>query len=207
MSWIKKLLWKREPINVVIENTIPESELGYCIFTGEKIKFDVNKPYTSQNGISDRWNYCHFTGEKWEYWESSISKPIFYKNYVHAIEKFWKENCIPLEVRDSWCFEPNIWTDYYQTFKSVVYEAKKVEIKAIVEKFVSDINEWKDKDFLIKRAIADIMRHIDNNYLWLNEKFSFFKALNEGYEFKGFYKYCIRILYQILENKINSLEK
>lgn len=207
MNWLRNIFKKEQASLKEVVDIIPENELGYCIFTWQKIHFDVNRPYVWTNWISDRGNYCHFTWEKWEFWESSIPKPIFYKNYVHAIEKFWKENCIPLEVRDSGCFEPNIWTDYYQTFKSVVYEAKKTEIKAIVEKFVSDIRDGKEKDFLIKRAIADIMRHIDNNYLWLNEKFSFFKAVNEGYEFKWFYKYCIRILYQILENKIDSLEK
>jgi len=72
-----------------------DDNFGYCIRTGEKIPFDIKKPYTDKAFTS--WNrykdenypekYCHFSGEKSE-GMTSYKNPIMKKNWKKAKEKF-----------------------------------------------------------------------------------------------------------------------
>lgn len=65
--------------------------LGYCIRTGEKIPFNVTKPYTDKAFKSwERYKneeyaekYCHFSGEL-SNGETCFSKPILRKNWKEA---------------------------------------------------------------------------------------------------------------------------
>jgi len=188
---------------------IPEDKLWYCIFTWNKIFFDINKPYKDSFSITNKelWEHCHFSWNKWLLWDSSVLKPIFYENYQNALTKYWKEKCIPDLVLDGLCYEPNIRWDYYSFFKSLVYEELKGEIKPIFDKFKQSLikSETVDTNLLKNRAIADVLRKIDNYFYSLNENFSFFKAINENYNFTWFYKYVIKILNDLFDNQIKFI--
>ena len=64
---------------------------GYCIRTGEEIKFDLKKPFSETSFKS--WNrfknpefkekYCHFSGEE-SNGETNFSRPILKKNWTKA---------------------------------------------------------------------------------------------------------------------------
>lgn len=68
---------------------------GYCIRTGTAIPFNVKQPFTEQAFSS--WSrykdenykekYCHFSGEA-SNGETSYAKPILYKNWAKAKERF-----------------------------------------------------------------------------------------------------------------------
>jgi len=70
-------------------------ETGYCIRTGVKIPFNVNKPLS--NDAYKKWNeygdpdypekYCHFSGEP-SNGKTSVNKPILAKNWKKAQEMF-----------------------------------------------------------------------------------------------------------------------
>lgn len=68
---------------------------GYCIRTGTKIPFNIDKPMTyeafkSWNKYGDRdysEKYCHFSGEP-SNGETSVAKPILKKNWKKAKEAF-----------------------------------------------------------------------------------------------------------------------
>lgn len=69
----------------------PKIPIGYCIRTGEKIEFNIEKPL---NGLSfESWKkyenkdypekYCHFSGEESK-GQTSFNKPILSKNWKKA---------------------------------------------------------------------------------------------------------------------------
>ncbi len=68
---------------------------GYCIRTGVEIPFNVNKPLSveafrrwSKVGDPDRAEkFCHFSGEP-SNGETSMSKPVLWKNWKEAREQF-----------------------------------------------------------------------------------------------------------------------
>lgn len=74
-----------EPIK---ETKTKKSNTGYCIRTGEKIKFNPDQPMSKDSWRV--WNqygdssfpeqYCHKTGEK-SYGKTSMEKPVLRKNY------------------------------------------------------------------------------------------------------------------------------
>lgn len=67
------------------------SSIGYCIRTGEKISFNIEKPlsyqaYRSWKRYSDAdysESYCHFSGEE-SNGKTSVNKPILKKNWKKA---------------------------------------------------------------------------------------------------------------------------
>ena len=69
------------------------STTSYCIRTGERIPFNVEKPlwykayqvWAKTNNKNERENFCHFSGEP-SNGETSVSNPILEKNM-----KFLKE--------------------------------------------------------------------------------------------------------------------
>ncbi|HNP66682.1 MAG TPA: phospholipase D family protein [Aequorivita sp.] len=77
------------PVEVLREET------GYCIRTGKKIPFNLEKPMDYE--AFKMWNkyknpdfpekYCHFSGEE-SNGETSVKKPILNKNWKAAKEKF-----------------------------------------------------------------------------------------------------------------------
>jgi phosphatidylserine/phosphatidylglycerophosphate/cardiolipin synthase-like enzyme len=72
-----------------------ENQTGYCIRTGVKIPFNLEKPLSKE--AYKKWNefgdpdypekYCHFSGEL-SNGETSVSKPILKKNWKKAKEIF-----------------------------------------------------------------------------------------------------------------------
>lgn len=83
----------------VVKNTQPAkptaNQTGYCIRTGVKIPFNVEKPLSFE--AYKKWNeygdpnypekYCHYSGEP-SNGETSVSKPILKKNWSKAKEIF-----------------------------------------------------------------------------------------------------------------------
>lgn len=76
-------------------NTEKPVQLGYCIRTGEKIPFNIEKPMSEK--AFESWlkfknedyseKYCHFSGEL-SNGETTFSKPILHKNWQKAKEMF-----------------------------------------------------------------------------------------------------------------------
>jgi len=72
-----------------------EDKIGFCIRTGKKITFNIEKPM--HNDAYKMWNkyknpdfpekYCHFSGEA-SNGETSLGKPILGKNWKKAKQKF-----------------------------------------------------------------------------------------------------------------------
>ncbi len=72
-----------------------KDNMGFCIRTGVKIPFDIEKPFSYD--AFKKWNeygdpdypekYCHFSGEP-SNGETSASHPILKKNWKKAKEKF-----------------------------------------------------------------------------------------------------------------------
>jgi len=72
-----------------------DNDKGYCIRTGIKIPFDIEKPFSYD--AFKKWNeygdpdypekYCHFSGEP-SNGETSANHPILKKNWKKAKEKF-----------------------------------------------------------------------------------------------------------------------
>ena len=71
-----------------------EDNLGYCIRTGKKIPFNLEKPYTDKSyAIWSKWKdityeekFCHFTGETSD-GETCFHTPILRKNWAAAKKK------------------------------------------------------------------------------------------------------------------------
>jgi hypothetical protein len=82
-------------IEMTSDNNKPNSSTGYCIRTGVKIPFNLEKPmsyeaYKSWSKYSDAEyaeKYCHFSGEP-SNGETCLSKPILKKNWKKAKEAF-----------------------------------------------------------------------------------------------------------------------
>ena len=72
----------------------PEDNFGYCIRTGKKIPFNLEKPYTDKSyAIWSRWKdityeekFCHFTGESSD-GKTCFHTPILRKNWAAAKKK------------------------------------------------------------------------------------------------------------------------
>ena len=89
---VKNKVLRANPSN----NSTVEVHMGYCIRTGERIPFNVEKPMSA--GAFKSWNkfkdadykekYCHFSGEDAQ-GETSMAKPILKKNWSKA-KKFIK---------------------------------------------------------------------------------------------------------------------
>jgi hypothetical protein len=73
------------------KQNVSKGKSGYCIRTGVKIPFNVEKPFSTEAlKIWSRYNdknypekYCHFSGEKSE-GKTSFSRPILNKNWKKA---------------------------------------------------------------------------------------------------------------------------
>ena len=83
-----------KPSKVVVDNAScflnDRKTSGYCIRSGEKIPFNIKKPFSTRAYLewakykneSYKENYCHFSGEK-SNGQTSFAKPI--------LAKYWKE--------------------------------------------------------------------------------------------------------------------
>ncbi len=86
---------KKNTLNPPKMNIANSSAVGYCIRTGVKIPFNIEKPMSyeafkiwSQYGDPDYpEKYCHFSGEP-SNGETSAAKPILNKNWRKAKEKY-----------------------------------------------------------------------------------------------------------------------
>lgn len=88
-------IFKDKPQKSPLQEISRESNItyGYCIRTGIKIPFNINKPYSLEAykewskhpDKSFKENFCHFTGEPTN-GETSFSKPILWKNFKKAKE-------------------------------------------------------------------------------------------------------------------------
>lgn len=90
---------KPKTINTKSKETKPSksfiNQTGFCIRTGVKIPFDVERPLSYE--AFQIWNqfgdpdypekYCHFSGEQ-SNGETSVNRPILKKNWQMAKEKF-----------------------------------------------------------------------------------------------------------------------
>jgi len=186
---------KIEEKQVIIEE-ISNDKKWFCIFSWNEMFFNIDHPYTTEHILNDwLWEYCHFSWEKDNLWSSKLSKPIFYKNYYNAIQKYWKEKCIPKDIKDNTCYEPVIRKEFKIAFSEVILNIKN-DLEILIKNFKYEIkNNDKDYQLIKKRTLADIIRLIDEYYLWFNVNFSFFKALNEWYQFNWYYKYCLNKLW------------
>lgn len=89
------LLMKKSPAHTPKPTSSNVSAIGFCIRTGVKIPFNIEKPMSydafkiwSQYGDPDYpEKYCHFSGEP-SNGETSVSKPILSKNWKKAKEKY-----------------------------------------------------------------------------------------------------------------------
>lgn len=84
---------KAKTYNKRIQN--PDKQIGYCIRSGVKIPFNIEKPLSSK--AFEKWRefrnpnypekYCHFSGEP-SNGETCLSKPVLNKNWRQAKETF-----------------------------------------------------------------------------------------------------------------------
>ena len=91
---------KKSPSKPVKPGSVTISAIGFCIRTGVKIPFNIEKPMSyeaykiwSQYGDPDYpEKFCHFSGEP-SNGETSVSKPILGKNWKKAKEMYglWME--------------------------------------------------------------------------------------------------------------------
>ena len=82
-------------VKYIIDREGNRNNTGYCIRTGEKIPFDIKKPFSAK--AFKEWNiyknedyaenYCHFSGEPSK-GQTSFKNPILKKNWKAAKEKF-----------------------------------------------------------------------------------------------------------------------
>lgn len=86
---------KKSPSTPPKVNSTNSAAIGYCIRTGVKIPFNIEKPMSydafkvwSQYGDPDYpEKYCHFSGEPSQ-GETSVARPILSKNWKKAKEKY-----------------------------------------------------------------------------------------------------------------------
>jgi hypothetical protein len=92
----KKFQKRKSDTNTEVKTEIKESEnIGFCIRTGVKIPFNIEKPMSYE--AFKMWNkykdadypekYCHFSGEL-SNGKTSVNKPILNKNWKKAKAKF-----------------------------------------------------------------------------------------------------------------------
>ena len=86
---------EKQSTSIRTSSKVSATAIGFCIRTGEKIPFNLEKPMTFE--AFKVWNqfadpnypekYCHFSGET-SHGETTYAKPIMNKNWKKAKEKY-----------------------------------------------------------------------------------------------------------------------